>query len=353
MDVQANSTVHGPDELERLLQGSAAALFDALMAHVPIGITIAHAPDVEIMRVSDAGSELLQRTRASLEGIPAELHSEAYRVSDPRTGEVADAARLPLTRATKDGEVVRGEEWVVTTADGRPISILCNAGPIRDEHNRVVGGIVAWTDMTRQKQLEMELRSSLDVRETLLTELHHRVKNHLQIVGSLVQAEGRGGGEEARALAERLQQRLSALADSYDALQRQERQTAAADEFLRDICEPLVSGAVALEVNADPQIEISGQAVPILGIIVNEAVCNAIKHAFPDDRPGRLTVSLRRDRNGYRLEVSDDGIGPHSGDAGGKGTELIGRLARQLGGAVELRPNQTAGATLAVSLQRL
>lgn len=340
-------------ELDRLLDGSAAALLDALMTHVPLGITIARAPDVEILRVSDAGSALLQRPRSSLEKIAVEMHSDAYQVSDPVTLAIADPASLPLTRATQQGEVVQGEEWLITAEDGKRLSILCNAGPIRNGQGEIIGGIIAWADITRQKQLEADLRDALEARDTLLAELQHRVKNHLAIVSSVLRAEARGGGSEAQALADRLQQRLNALASSYGALQFQEGEPVAAEAFLRHVCEPLVSKSVAINVEADTSIKISSEAGPILGIIVNEAVCNAIKHAFSGDQTGQIDVSLQVQEGAYLLKVRDDGRGIGSVASKGKGSGLMARLAKQLRGTVELRSEEGCGAVFAATFHKL
>lgn len=345
--------VEFPSKLNALLEGSGAALLDALMTHVPVGITIARAPDVEIIRVSEAGTRLLQRPRNRLEAIPVDLHTDAYKVSDPSTGKPADPSRLPLTRATLEGEVVQGEEWIVTTEDGRQLTVLCNAGPIRDDQGSVIGGIIYWADMTRQKELEAELRSAIETQKTLLSELQHRVKNHLQIVGSLVRLEGKNCGEEARELADRLTQRLEALSASYSALQQHRTEGVPADEFLEYVCRPLLTSSVKLEIDVEGQLQVSSQTAPVLGIIVNEAVCNALKHGFPDGTAGRLRVALREHEGCYRLQVSDDGAGLHSRSSKGSGTNLIGRLAKQLGGKVELVQNEGAGATLLVTLKRL
>lgn len=311
VDLQHEPTAEAPDELEKLLSGGAGALLDALMAYAPVGITIARPPDVKILRVSDAGSRLLQRSRETLEGIAVETHPEAYRVSNPETGAMAAPEELPLTRATLDGEVVEGEEWVVTAEDGRQVTILCNAGPIRDEAGAIPGGIICWADISRQKMLEEHLREAVAVRDTLLAELHHRVRNHLQIVGSIIRAEGREAGEEGRALGDRLEQRLNALTASYSALEGADSDAISADQFLHQVCDPLASRTVTVEVEADPSIEVSTRASPILG------------------------------------------ISPAAALHDGSGSKLIARLARQLGGTVELRPNPAGGATLSVSLRRI
>jgi len=353
MDAVQDTGAHPPDLLDDLLAGSARELLDALMRHLPVGLTIARVPDVDIVRVSDAGARLLQRPRDDLENISVHAHSDAYRVSDPVTGETAEVHRLPLTRATIEGEVVQGEEWLITAEDGPKVPILCNAGPIRNASGNIVGGIIAWADLTRQKELESALDSALCVQKLLMLELHHRVRNHLNIVASIIRSESAGCSEEAKKLVDRLGQRLSALSDSYSALEADKVGGIPARELIRHICLPLISEAVDLRIEVPDDIEVSSTAVPLLGIIINEAVCNAIKHAFPGDRRGTIEVSLVKADDAYRLVVSDDGVGLGKRASRSGGTDLAKRLAEIMGGSVELRQNDGPGASLVIQMTRM
>ncbi len=116
----------------------AERLLDALMRYVPAGITIATAPDANVVRISDYGSRLLGRPRAQLEQITAEAHVDAYKVLHADTGAPALPEELPLTRAVRNGEIVINEEWLVANAAGERIPVLCNAGPIKDDEGNVV-----------------------------------------------------------------------------------------------------------------------------------------------------------------------------------------------------------------------
>ena len=337
-------------DLDSLIEGPSGELLNALMRYLPVGLTIARVPDVEIVKVSDTGAKLLQRPATALENIDFPVHSEAFRVSDPQNGEPADPDRLPLTRATLAGEIVEGEEWLVTAEDGRKVPILCNAGPIKNEAGHIIGGIIAWADLTRQKQLEKDLAAALAAKEVLMLELHHRVKNHINIVASIIRTESQNCGEEAQALAESLSQRIMALADSYSALQADRIGSVPATTLFEQVCSPLITEAVSLEIDVRDEIEISPAAVPVLGIIVNEAVCNAIKHAFGDDGMGAITISLERGQNEYKLQVRDNGRGVSAKTKRTGGTRLIPQLAEIMGGTAELTSNEGPGASWIVQL---
>ncbi len=134
----------------------------ALMGHVPVGITIADAPDVRIRMVSRYGIELTGRSREVLKGISVNKHSQQWDIYCTDGLTPAKNEDLPLTRATQKGELVTDEEWVLGNASGERISILCNAGPIRDDAGNITGGIIAWRDITERKKAdEAILRSKL------------------------------------------------------------------------------------------------------------------------------------------------------------------------------------------------
>lgn len=331
--------------LNDLLCGDAGSLLDSLMSFLPLGLTIADAPDVRILRVSDAGADLLGLPRSYLESISLEAHTEAYRIEDPLTGEPPPPENLPLSRATLKGEVVRNEEWVLRSAGGDEIVILCNAGPVRNETGEVIGGLIAWSDITEKKELERKLTEAVATRERLLAELYHRISNHLQIVGAIVRVEARQAADTA-ALVSKVEDRIVALGRAYSVFRGIAEEVPAA-EFLSQICQPLETSSVRIELTADAALRISGAHAPVLGIVVNEAVCNAIKHAFPEGRCGRVTVSLNEEAGRVVLRVADDGIGMNpSAAAPGQGRGLLALLMKGVGGAITVTSTPGEGTTI-------
>ncbi|MBI2876111.1 MAG: PAS domain-containing protein [Candidatus Tectomicrobia bacterium] len=146
--LQAERRAVGAEEDRRTLE--------ALMEYIPEGITIADAPEVKIRMVSRYGQQLTGRPREVIEEIPVEEHVEKWGIyhADGLTRPAGE--ELPLTRATRQGEVVKDEEWVLRQPDGQAIPILCNAGPIRDSQGQIIGGVVAWRDITERKRAEEE-----------------------------------------------------------------------------------------------------------------------------------------------------------------------------------------------------
>jgi PAS domain S-box-containing protein len=130
-------------------------ILDALMEQVPEGITIADAPDVRIRMVSRYGRELTGKSKEILEGITVDKHAQQWDIYCADGVTPAKNEDLPLTRATQKGELVKDEEWVLGNQSNQRIPILCNAGPIRDDVGNIIGGVIAWRDITERKQAEL------------------------------------------------------------------------------------------------------------------------------------------------------------------------------------------------------
>jgi PAS domain S-box-containing protein len=133
---------------------------EALMEHIPEGLTVADAPDVRIRMVSRHGLELAGRPPESLVGVTADVHASRWGIYHMDGKTPAEARELPLTRAVVLGEVTTDEEWLIRRPDGIDLPVLCNAAPIRDAQGNVTGGLIAWRDVSQRKELEEKLREA-------------------------------------------------------------------------------------------------------------------------------------------------------------------------------------------------
>lgn len=209
---------------------------------------------------------------------------------------------------------------------------------------------LAWTlaFMTRRvHEREAALEASLAQKDLLLKEIHHRIKNNLQIVTSLLNLRAQKlpspGAREALIEA---QIRVKALALVHRHLYEQhEVGRVPVEAFLGEICallEDLASPAeeTAVVVRSVPVTVTTDQAVP-LALLLTEGLSNALRHAFPEGG-GRVEVRLALEGRKARLEIADDGIGlPEGGPREGLGLTLIRMLARQIGGTVSLAGDGT------------
>jgi two-component sensor histidine kinase len=194
------------------------------------------------------------------------------------------------------------------------------------------------------------IRDALDEKDALMREIHHRVKNNLQIISSMLSMQQRTVTDEAaRAALNDTRQRISALALIYRTLYQSENiRYADARDFLTDLVGQLVSAGmargpvVASSVRSDSLIIDPDKLAPIALWLV-EAVSNAQKHAFAG-RGGRLDVRFRVSGDTSVLEVEDDGPGvPGPEAAAGVGRTLMGAFAKQLRGVAELVPGPDGG----------
>jgi two-component sensor histidine kinase/integral membrane sensor domain MASE1 len=191
-----------------------------------------------------------------------------------------------------------------------------------------------------------EVQASLGEKEVLLKEIHHRVKNNLQLIISLLSLQSRYVRDpRARELLEDSQNRVRSVGLVHEQLYRaHDLAHVAFDAYVRELCSALVrmgsQGALELEFQLEPCALGVDQAIPC-GLLLSELVTNALKHAFVPGRAGKLTVGLRRHSAGkLELLVSDNGIGlPEQLDpkqSSSLGMELIHTLAEQLGGHLRI-----------------
>ncbi|MFZ1933113.1 MAG: PAS domain S-box protein [Thermoguttaceae bacterium] len=150
------------DKTEQQLVEEVAELrqsLDVLINNLPEGFLIVDSPDAKIRLASRYGEQMLAVSPQELQGIRGEEHFRYYQAYFP-DGVPAKVEQLPLARALISGEVIRNEEWLLQVTDGRRIPILCQAGPVHDEHGTITGAVLSWQDITDRKRAEEALRDS-------------------------------------------------------------------------------------------------------------------------------------------------------------------------------------------------
>jgi PAS domain S-box-containing protein len=195
---------------------------------------------------------------------------------------------------------------------------------------------------------QASLAASLKEREVLLQEVHHRVKNNLQVISSLINMQVRQLQSDAalEALTE-CKSRVEAIALIHEKLyQTTDYANVPFGEYAKDLVTSVfrtsrsatASVALVLDIGDDIALPVS-RAIPC-GLILNELITNAMKHAFPVGRQGSIRVELRRDRGDLLLAVSDDGVGmPAELDirtSKSLGMHLVMMLVRQLKGQISI-----------------
>jgi PAS domain S-box-containing protein len=135
-------------------------ILDGLMRCIPEGIAIADARDVTIRSISACGCKMTGRRRDELEGSTTKEHARRWGALRP-DGTQPEWDEMPLNRAVLKGDVITDDEWILERADGRRISILCNAAPLRDRTGAITGAVAAWRDITKLKRAEESLQVAL------------------------------------------------------------------------------------------------------------------------------------------------------------------------------------------------
>ena len=198
------------------------------------------------------------------------------------------------------------------------------------------------------QEREAALTSALHQRDLLMAEIHHRVKNNLQVVASLLNLQAdRLRSQAARTEFAVARDRVQALATLHRHLylhQTFERISMRPflEELSRQLGDALGAGpdsGVAIEIDAE-DVEMGSDQAISLALLLTEAVSNAMRHGFPEGHQGRIAISLHVDDGIARLVVQDDGIGLSAasteGDGDGLGMRLIEGFANHLGGVAEI-----------------
>lgn len=214
--------------------------------------------------------------------------------------------------------------------------------PVRGVGGPVTLGIAR--DISADIRYRDSLEENLASKEVLLREIHHRVKNNLQVVASLAHLrEMESDDEVARATLGDFAVQVRSMAMAHEALYQSEqlegvRADIYFDRFGRflDDSYSLLGRPVLLSVRAEPAW-IGVESLSNLALIANELVANAYRHAFPGGRGGRIEVRFGRSESGWELVVLDDGVGKAQAVADGRkglGTDIVSALAKSLGATV-------------------
>lgn len=303
-----------------------------------------------IAAVNDAFCRIVGRPREEVEG---RLMSELY--AEPEQAHILATHQQRFAQRSVPAHLER----CLTLWDGRVVWLEASNCFIETDPSRpLLLGI--FRDITERKEVEETLQLSLREKTALLKEVHHRVKNNLQVITSLLRLEGgRSVEPAAKGVLKDMQGRIQAMALLHETLYRSGT-FASVDlgAYLRQLASQTFRainawpGTIQLDLALDTLEVDMDQAIPC-GLIVNELVSNSLKHGFPDGRAGAVCVDLQPfDADHVRLRVSDSGVGLPEDFAAKRGhslgLQLVADLTRQLRGALEAGP----GASFTVTFPR-
>jgi PAS domain S-box-containing protein len=273
-------------------------------------------------------------------------------IMDGRTGkEVTDPGKDILNRKTINGPT---DNLLLISKNGRKTPIAASGSPIQDKQAAIHGLVLVIKDISERKKAEEKLRETLREKEILLKEIHHRVKNNMQIVHSLLNIQSRQLKDiHVLNILKETQNRIRSIGLIHEQLYKSENFSKIEfGEYIQKLVEGLFQSYRIDPDHVSPKIDAAGvtldinKAIPC-GLIINELVSNSLKHAFKEGRKGVIQVQMMSGTNGqFALAVNDNGVGfPESLDfesAGTLGLQLVNILVDQIRGAVKLdRENGT------------
>jgi PAS domain S-box-containing protein len=221
--------------------------------------------------------------------------------------------------------------------------------PLIDQRTGQMRGVIEYVrDITKRKKAEDQLQASLREKEVLLREIHHRVKNNMQIISSLLSLQSRHIQDPGvLEVFKESQRRIRSMALIHERLyQSADLSRIEFSQYLDNLANRLLhsyqvdSDRVRLSLHSEEVFLNINTAIPC-GLIVNELISNALKHAFPNGRKGEVAVELRRNESGeFLLRVSDDGVGfPKALDfrrTETLGMQIVVTLVDQIDGTIEM-----------------
>lgn len=307
-----------------------------------------------IISVNRLAEELFGYRRSDIVGQPIEtlmpdgVRQAHRRLQAAQARDAAGYAAMPsreFSGRRKDGLdfTIEVSLSLLPTADGALVSII--------------------RDATARKAIEEKLRTSLQEKEVLLREIHHRVKNNLQVVSSMLNLQAdKIVDERALALFKESRDRVRSIALFHEQLY-ESRDLANIDigDYLKAVAKGqfatygMNANEVLLFVQAD-QARLGVDAAICCGLIVNELLSNTCKHAFPKGRKGEVSVTLQAGAGRAVLEVADNGVGlPETTDfreSTTLGLRLVNILVQQLHGSIELDRREGARFTIRFGVPR-
>jgi PAS domain S-box-containing protein len=325
-----------PSKLQQEIQVSEVR-YRRLFETAQDGILLLEADTGEITDVNPYLMELLGYSRSELVG------RELWEIGPFKDAEASQAA----FRALQDKKYIRYEDLPLKTRDGRKIEVEFVSNVYEVDAKKVIQCNIR--EITERKRAEQQMQASLEEKEVLLKEIHHRVKNNLQVISSLLNLQaGYVKDREALELFKESQGRVRSIALIHETLYHSSdlgRIDFAA--YVQELAANLFSTygvnseAIRLKVSAQDILLGVDTAIPC-GLIVNELISNSLKHAFPAGRQGEISIELHSEgENRLTLVVRDDGVGlPKNLDLQelpSLGLRIVSTLTDQLNGTLELQ----------------
>ena len=318
-------------------------------------------PDAVTMTDLEGNITYVSPRTLELHGFKSEnelLGKSAFELIDPSEHEIA----MKNLKKTLDVGFARNLEYTLKNKDGTPFTGLLNTALIKDAHGEPKSFIATTRDISERKHTEEQIKKSLDEKEVLLREIHHRVKNNIQVISSMLNLYSAYIKDEPYLDAfQDIQNRIKSMALIHEKLyQTKDMARVDFNEYIKDLINGLFR-FYGININKiKPKIEVKGVTLGLdsgipCGLIINELVSNSLKHGFGKDMEGMIHIKMKpENENAVALIVSDNGKG-FPQDLNFKNTKTFGlqlviTLVEQLGGSIEL--NNEGGTEFKITFKK-
>ncbi len=224
-----------------------------------------------------------------------------------------------------------------------------------------LGTVGVVKDISYLKKSEQELKKNVEQKEVLIKEVHHRVKNNLQVINSILKLQSAYIADDKALLAiQECQDRIKSMAFIHESLyQSNDLAKVNFSDYLKTLCNNLLYSYQSSHTKIDLVLDVNEVSLSLdsaisCGLIVNELFSNALKYAFKDKKTGEIKVSLNSEKQGHLLIVQDNGVGiPKKIDytnSPSLGFQLVIGLVDQIDGKISL--NSSAGTQFIINFKR-
>jgi PAS domain S-box-containing protein len=231
--------------------------------------------------------------------------------------------------------------------DGSLIHVSLTISPMRDDHGRIIAASSIAKDISKQKQAAMMIQAQLQEKQVLLQEIHHRVKNNLQLVASLLELRSRNmQNEVAKSAFHDSIGRIRSMAMLHEKMYGTNiAGSVNFGEYIKSLFEPLAETfnqdlPINFVVDSDHFMLDLNRAIP-LGLILNELLTNSVKHAFNSSRPPEIMVKIRTNLDKVEMVVADNGTGLPAGvdlfKSDSFGFKIVRLLIEQIDGKIKVQ----------------
>jgi two-component sensor histidine kinase len=219
-------------------------------------------------------------------------------------------------------------------------------------------------DTTERKEIDKRVRDSLKEKEILLQEVHHRVKNNLQVISSILSLQSNYVTDErTKEILWESQQRIKSMSFVHETLYRTaDFSSIDFHEYLRALASNLLHSYKPTGVDVDFRQSIDSISMPIdqaipCGLIVNELISNSLKYAFTGKKKGSLELCVKDEGENICLRVTDDGVGLPQDfkyeESESLGIQLVYTLCEQLDAKLEIQTKKNGGTTFRITFGKL